>query len=205
MFRAAYKGSNIARAGRANHLGEAIAYTTAYSTNPGDIAKAGMKADAAKYITDKETDAKIDYNNKTTKARMAGLDKYSNAFDVAKTKGQFAGILGLTGALTYGLTKPKLDIPKPEPRKSADNSEVFKEYEAQIETLKQQIEGYKDFNSQDIPSTETIYQGLKGKDGDSTSTADSTGPTKLMSGPFTGKVGGAGWGALGTPSLPPLW
>ena len=50
MFGVANRGSNIARAGQlgSNHLSQAIANTTRYSPNAGEIVLTGMETEAAK-------------------------------------------------------------------------------------------------------------------------------------------------------------
>lgn len=173
MFSASRKGSYVAQAGQANPLLDAFSVASAYSFNPFDLAKSGMKADTAKYIAEKENQAKRDYYKTMGETSIEGMNTLQKASDYAASQQRMAGGLGLLGALSYGTSRyfqdQKNKPPAPEPRQSADNSEYISKLQGQIELLKSQAE-------EDESLTES-YTAPKPKPSANTSTTGGVTPT----------------------------
>lgn len=195
MFVAANKGSYVANAGKSRHLTDAFKYTNAFSYNPIDTVKSGMKADAAKYISKTKYDAQKDYYAQTGEAQLDGLSKYNRAAEEAKGKQRMAGGLAALGGLAYAGAKWKYNkdnpLPEPEKRESADNSGVIQALESQIEGLKTGQDALNKISGQGIPSAEELYEKPS-----STKTEKPEGATATKPVAFAG--GGEGWGALGS-------
>ena len=114
MFVAANKGSYVANAGKSRHLTDAFKYTNAFSYNPIDTVKSGMKADAAKYIAKTKYDAQKDYYAQTGEAKLDGLSEYNKAAKEAQGKQRMAGLLGMLGGTAYFGTQLYKDSTKKE-------------------------------------------------------------------------------------------
>ena len=150
MFSASRKGSYVAQAGQTNPLLDAFSVASAYSFNPFDLTKSGMKADTAKYISKKENEAKRDYYQTMGESSLEGMKTLEKAGDYAAGQQRMAGGLGLLGALSYGTSRYFQDQnnkpPAPEPRPNIDNSAITEKldnlttaYETSIEELRKKI------------------------------------------------------------------
>ena len=212
MFVAANKGSYVANAGKSRHLTDAFKYANAFSFNPFDTVKSGMKAKAAKDIAKTKYDAQKDYYAQTGQAELDGAAKYNQAAQYAQGQQRMAGMLGALGGLAYAGAKWKYNkdnpLEPPEKRESADNSEYFDSIQDQITTLQESIAASSKITSQTIPSTAELLEQSKTSGGvqsqsSSTSTATSSTPASAPGGatatkPVAFAGGGAGWGALGS-------
>ena len=142
MFTAANKGSYIAQAGQANPFIDAFSVASNYSFNPFDLAKSGMKANTAKYISKKENEAKRDYYQTMGETSIEGMKTLDKAEDYAAGQQRMAGGLGLLGALSYGTSRyfqdQKNQLPPPEKRETADSTDYISKLEEQIELLRTQ-------------------------------------------------------------------
>ena len=197
MFTAANKGSYVAQAGQANPFLDAFSVASAYSFDAFDLAKTGMEADASKYITKKENEAKRDYYKTMGETNLAGQKQVNKAADNAAQQQRMAGGLGLLGALSYGTSRyfqnKNNQLPPPEKRQSADNS-------AHLEALSSQVESLQDSLS-DITKFGEKYGTLKNtKPNETSATGGVTpSPSPSVSTPTkTSLGGGAGWSALGS-------
>ena len=194
MFTAANKGSYVAQAGQANPFLDAFSVASAYSFDAFDLAKTGMEADASKYITKKENEAKRDYYKTMGETNLAGQKQVNKAADYAAQQQRMAGGLGLLGALSYGTSRyfqnKNNPLPPPEKRQSADNTALIEALDNQSElytSIQEKLTQLKnDFNSDDSPSPSPTVSPSP-----SPSPSSST-PTKASLG------GGAGWSPLGS-------
>ena len=195
MFTAANKGSYVAQAGQANPFLDAFSVASAYSFDAFDLAKAGMQADAAKYITKKENEAKRDYYKTMGETNLAGQEQVNKAADYAAQQQRMAGGLGLLGALSYGTSRyfqnKNNQLPPPEKRQSADNS-------AHLEALSSQVESLQDSLS-DITKFGEKYGTLKNTKPNETSATGGVTPSPSPSVSTPTKAspsGGNGWSKL---------
>ena len=140
MFTAANKGSYIAQAGQANPVHNAFQVANAYSFDAFDLAQSGMKADAAKYISKVENEAKKNYYKSVGKADIQGQKELDKVRDKAQGQQRMAGMLGTLGALSYGTSRyfqnKNNPPPPPEKRESADMSGYLEGLESQVEAIK---------------------------------------------------------------------
>ena len=200
MFSASRKGSYVAQAGQANPLLDAFSVASAYSFNPFDLAKSGMKADTAKYISKKENEAKRDYYQTMGESSLEGMKTLEKAGDYAAGQQRMAGGLGLLGALSYGTSRyfqdQKNQLPPPEKRQSADYSGTLEALSAQLEDLKttqQEISDFRDkYGSLDkLTNTNTATNT-------STETSTTGGVTPSSGGSSTAmQFNKPGWKSLG--------
>ena len=141
MFGVANRRNNIALAGKlaSNHLSQAIANTTKYSPNAGEIVMQGMEAKNYKEIAKIKNDAQRDYYAQTGEAKIDGFNDLNAATAKAEGQQRMAGMLAGLGAMSYELTRPKIKPPKPVERQSADDSDVLTALRGRITNLEEDI------------------------------------------------------------------
>ena len=142
MFGVANRRNNIALAGKlgSNHLSQAIANTTKYSPNAGEIVMQGMEAKNYKEIAKIKNDAQRDYYAQTGQVKIDGFNDLNAATTKAEGQQRMAGMLAGLGAMSYELTRPQIKPPKPTERQSADMSGVTEALQNQLEILRKQTE-----------------------------------------------------------------
>ena len=145
MFGVANRRNNIALAGKlaSNHLSQAIANTTKYSPNAGEIVMQGMEAKNYKEIAKINNEAQRDYYATTGQAKIDGFNDLNAATEKAEGQQRMAGMLAGIGALSYEFTRPKIKPPKPPERQSADMSGVQSELSDQLANLQSQLKDLK--------------------------------------------------------------
>ena len=148
MFGVANRRNNIALAGKlgSNHLSQAIANTTKYSPNAGEIVMQGMEAKNYKEIAKIKNDAQRDYYAQTGQAKIDGFNDLNAATAKAEGQQRMAGMLAGLGAMSYELTRPQIKPPKPTERQSADNSGVTSVLTDRLDDLTSQLEGFEEWN-----------------------------------------------------------
>ena len=176
MFGVANRRNNIALAGKlaSNHLSQAIANTTKYSPNAGEIVMQGMEAKNYKEIAKIKNDAQRDYYAQTGQVKIDGFNDLNAATAKAEDQQRMAGMLAGLGAVSYGVGdyvwNKNNPPPAPVKRESADGSKFQtqlddlqtgqKEWQTKIENL---------LANSGVQSWEDIRSGLDGK-GSSSST-----------------------------------
>ena len=172
MFGVANRRNNIALAGKlaSNHLSQAIANTTKYSPNAGEIVMQGMEAKNFKEIAKIKNEAQRDYYAQTGGAKIDAFNDLNAATAKAEGQKRMAGMLAGLGAMSYELTRPQIKPPKPTERQSADMSGVESALTGTVESLQSQIKSYKD-KIKDLDKKPTSSSGTV----TDTSTVTSTG------------------------------
>jgi len=144
MFNAAYKRSNIANAGQTSALTDALKVASAYSFDAFDLQQSAMKANAAKYVSKKQEEAKRNYYETTGQAELDALDTIQDANADYAGKTRMAGLVSTLGGLAYGTSRyfdnKNNRPPAPEKRESADQSAVLEALDNKGEVLKNVME-----------------------------------------------------------------
>ena len=201
MFTAANKGSYIAQAGQANPVLNAFQVANAYSFDAFDLAQSAMKADAAKYISKVENEAKKNYYKSVGKADIQGQKELDKVRGKAQGQQRMAGVLGTLGALSYGTSRyfqnKNNPPPAPEKRESADISGVLEGLESQVQAYKDSQTALDNLNNTVGKLTDLTKPKPAGTEDTSTSTTGGVKPvqTSTVTKPLVS--GGGGWSSLG--------
>ena len=190
MFNAAYKRSNIANAGQTSALTDALKVASAYSFDAFDLAESSMKANAAKYVSKKQEEAKRNYYKTTGEAELDALNTIQDANADYAGKTRMAGLVSTLGGLAYGTSRyfdnKNNRPPAPKEAPTADYSSQFEALENQGLKIDQQLE--------------ELRSKLKGGSSGTkpTNTASGTSVSTVASASTPKPLGGGeGWSALG--------
>ena len=169
MFGVANRRNNIALAGKlaSNHLSQAIANTTKYSPNAGEIVMQGMEAKNYKEIAKINNEAQRDYYATTGQTKIDSFNDLNAATEKAESQQRMAGLLGTLGAVSYAgadyVWNKRNPPPAPVKRESADNSGILSKLDDVIagnEKLKAEIE--EQLSNSGVQTWEEIRSGLDG-------------------------------------------